>query len=483
MIARAENNGIFIAENLKPIDYRIYAIQDNNGNQTYEPSTDGIGFLDSVYNPARMPAFNVWFDTTRSYVTADPQLYFRMFRDEPFRRQYLSGSSRPLQHKVVLTFGAPFPEVDTLVFEGLPSSRIITEYLKPTRDSVALWFNTPPEYMPDTLKGRISFMRHDSINQLVHHGQELVLGWKSFESKEEEKAREALEKERQMAIDAGEEPPKEKSPFKYNIESSSTLNPEENLVFNFDYPLVWLDTAAISLIRVEEEDRYRVRFTIEQDQDNIRRFTLKAPWIDNQTYELEIPEGVLMNVAQQVNDTIRNTYTVMDPEKYSTLVFNLRGKTPHDEYILELLDQSGSRIVRRVPFATTGAYAFRYLEPGSYRLRIVEDRNGNGEWDIGSLVERRQPERVEMFLQPSGEEEIAIRMGWESSFDVDCNVIFAPISMRNVMEQIRKQEEVRIRRILEEREKERSQQKNQPQQQPQNYGSGSFNPTSGFNIR
>ncbi|MCC8035532.1 MAG: Ig-like domain-containing protein, partial [Rikenellaceae bacterium] len=267
VIARAENNGIFIAENLKPIDYRIYAIQDNNGNQTYEPGTDGIGFLDSIYNPTRMPAFNVWFDTTRSYVTADPQLYFRMFRDEPFRRQYLSGSSRPLQHKVVLTFGAPNPQVDTLIFDGVPSSRIITEYLKPTRDSVALWFNMPSEYMPDTLKGRISFMRHDSINQLVRHGQELVLGWKAFESKEDEKMREALEKERQRAIDAGEEPPREKSPFKYNIESSAALNPEENLVFNFDYPLVWLDTAAISLIRVEEENRYRVRFTIEEDEE------------------------------------------------------------------------------------------------------------------------------------------------------------------------------------------------------------------------
>ena len=50
-IARAENNGIFIAQNLKPIDYRVYAIEDTNGNLAYEPGVDKIGFLDGVFNP------------------------------------------------------------------------------------------------------------------------------------------------------------------------------------------------------------------------------------------------------------------------------------------------------------------------------------------------------------------------------------------------------------------------------------------------
>ena len=37
-IARAENNGIFIAQNLKPIPYRVYAVQDKNDNQMYDPA-------------------------------------------------------------------------------------------------------------------------------------------------------------------------------------------------------------------------------------------------------------------------------------------------------------------------------------------------------------------------------------------------------------------------------------------------------------
>ncbi len=36
-IARAETNGIFFAQNLSPVNYRIYAIEDKNDNQLYDP--------------------------------------------------------------------------------------------------------------------------------------------------------------------------------------------------------------------------------------------------------------------------------------------------------------------------------------------------------------------------------------------------------------------------------------------------------------
>ena len=41
VVARAANNGIFVAQNLKPIDYKIYAIQDNNNNFTFFDFGDG----------------------------------------------------------------------------------------------------------------------------------------------------------------------------------------------------------------------------------------------------------------------------------------------------------------------------------------------------------------------------------------------------------------------------------------------------------
>ena len=94
VIARAETNGIFLAQNLKPVPYRVYAFQDTNDNQMYEPSIDKVGFLDSLINPALMPDFSVWYDSLRHYVTADPQVFMRMFTDVAFKRS----SSRNVPH-------------------------------------------------------------------------------------------------------------------------------------------------------------------------------------------------------------------------------------------------------------------------------------------------------------------------------------------------------------------------------------------------
>ena len=39
--------------------------------------------------------------------------------------------------------------------------------------------------------------------------------------------------------------------------------------------------------------------------------------------------------------------------------------------------------------------------------------NKNGKWDGGSLPERRQPERVELFVGPDGKEAIMAKENWE----------------------------------------------------------------------
>ncbi len=92
VIGRAETNGIFIAQNLKPIPYRIYAFEDTNKDMIYQPGIDKVGFADSIQNPADLPDFGVYFDSLRMYLTAQPQLYFRMFTDVAFKPQSLDNT-------------------------------------------------------------------------------------------------------------------------------------------------------------------------------------------------------------------------------------------------------------------------------------------------------------------------------------------------------------------------------------------------------
>ena len=482
-IARAENNGIFIAQNLKPIDYRVYAFEDTNSNFTYEPGVDKVGFLEGVYNPASLPDFLAWFDTTRMYMSAEPQIYLRMFLDKTFQRQNLSSSKRPLQHKVELYFGAANPRIDTLVLEGIDSARIITEYVTRGRDTINLWLNVPSEQLPDTIKGRITYWKHDSINQLQPVTQQLALAWKYVESKEEIKAREKQEREKERAERAGETytPPEKPNPFKYDLKAKGEVNPEENISISFDYPIVEMDSARISLIRYGEgEDRYRVKYNLRQDTLDMKRWILSAAWTAGQKYELVIPDSVFLNVAGERNDSIKSDFTIMSPEKFGTLTVNVKGKTEGACYVLQLLNEKNA-LLQEKKYVRSGVYTFRFVAPGNVKLRIIEDVNANGEWDSGDLLVHRQPEQVEIYVPESGDELIVMKANWDIEITVDMARLFRPFAVEDIRRQLRKQEMVRLERLAEERKKKMLDQQQKQTQQMNSSSAGAFNPTGGFN--
>ena len=483
-IARAENNGIFIAQNLKPIDYRVYAIEDTNGNLAYEPGVDKIGFLDGVFNPSDLPDFMAWYDTTRRYMTAEPQLFIRMFTDRQFKRQNLAEQKRPLQHKIELYFNAPYPQIDSLVLDGIDSSRIITEYVTPGRDTINLWLDVPGEELPDTITGRITYLKHDSLNQLVPNTDKLKLFWKYIETKEEERAREKEEKERERAEREGETytPPEKPNPFKYNLSARGEINPEDNVTISFDYPLVEMDSSRISLVRFGEgEDMYRVRYEVRRDSVDIRKWMLSAQWIPEQKYQLVIPDSVFLDVAGQRNDSIKADFSILSPDKFGTLTVNVKGQTDSSRYILQLLNDKNS-VLQEKRDAVTGKYIFRYVNPGDVKLRVIDDVNGNGQWDTGDLILRKQPERVEIYIPESGNEMIAMKANWDIEITVDMADLFKPVDIMDIREQLRKQELLRAQRLIEERIKKAQQQQQQQNTQRSRNASGAFNPTGAFNT-
>ncbi len=468
VIARAENNGIFIAQNLKPIPYRIYAIQDKNDNQMYDPGSDQIGFLEGTYNPAEQPDFAIWYDSVRMYVSAEPQLYFRMFTDAVFRRQLLSESERPLQHKAMLYFSAAHPQIEQLRFDSIPAGRVIVDPQTVGRDTVALWFNVPAAELPDTIKGEITYLKHDSLNVLQPVTEQLKLAWRKIETKEEEREREKLERERRKAEEAGEEwvEPEKENPFAYKLSLSGDINPENDLTVDFDYPLVRLDSAALLLTLTHADQTIEdVPVRMERDTAQLRRWYIRAPWQTGGQYTLTIPEGAITDVAGFSNDSIIGKYTVLDPEKFATVKVHVKGRDDGSKYIVQLLDESNAMKQERRDVAT-GDIQFNFVPAGNIKFRIIEDRNGNGKWDSGNVIERRQPERAEMYADEQGEDTFATKANWEIEFTMDMNRIFAPVTMQSLSRLLDEREIQRLRR--EEEEKAKQKQQNRGQNRNQN---------------
>lgn len=483
VIARAENNGIFIAQNLKPIPYRVYAYQDKNDNQLYDAGSDLVGFVDGVWNPAEMPDFAIWYDSLRMYPTAEPQLYFRMFTDQTFRRQLLQSSERPQQHKVVLNFGAPYPQIDSIRFDSIPDERIIIDPQTRGRDTVALWFRMPAAEMPDTLRGEIVYYRHDSIRQLERVTEKLKLPWRYIESKEEEKERLKEEKERERAEKAGEEytPPKKPSNFKYKMPTSGEINPEKHLEVEFDFPIERLDSTAVQLLMTDASGvETPQRFSFVQDTSNIRRWHINSRWVEGAKYRLHIPEGAITDIAGQLNDSISGNYTAMEASKYATVIVRVKPRNEGDEYVIQLTGASGSVLQER-RHVTGGEVQFNYVPAGEVRLRLVEDKNGNGEWDTGNVIEGRQPERTELYVNADGENTFATKANWEMELDVDMGEVFAPVTMESLIKMLDEREEQRLKKLEEEREKRNKNNKGNDHNHNNNRGnSGGFGGMGGM---
>ena len=450
VIARAEKNGIFIAQNLKPVDYRIYAFEDTNGNMEYEPSVDQIGFLDTTYNPRYMPGFSIWFDSLRHYPSAEPQLYFRMFMDKRFARHTLSGHERLNRHKAMLYFGAPNPEVVAVKFDSIPEDKGIYDPQNYNRDTVALWFDIAPEELPDTIKGEITYFKHDSVNELVESTDKLRLAWVKVESKEERKKREEQEKEREKAEKAGEEwvAPKEENPFKLNMPSSGEFHKHKTLDMEFDFPLTKFDSTLVTLKMTTEENSEAtdVEFHFVQDTINRRKYQLKVDWMPKAKYELMMPAGIFENIARESNDTIKYSYTGADPEKFALLNINVKSTHPKARYILQITNAQG-KVQREVRDVKAGKYVLDYITAGDIMLRVVEDMNGNGKWDTGDMVLMRQPERTEIFKNEDGQEVITTKENWEFDLEVDMDVLFAPITMESLVKMLDDREDERLKKL------------------------------------
>lgn len=477
-IARAETNGLFLAQNLKPIDYRVYVVEDRNNNFTYDPGSDKIAFLDGTYNPASLESFDVTYDTTWMYLVPEPQLFFRTFTDTHFKRQTLSASSRPEQHRIHLNFSSAYPQIDTLLFEGIAPENIITEYLKPTRDSINYWLNVPSSDLPDTVKVRISYMRHDSLNVLRPYGTDLKLVWRYIESREEKREREREEKKQKDAEEKGEEytPPTKPNPFSASLSVSSQHNPENDVSVTFKTPVVSIDTARINLIREDDLGlKYNVAYRFNQDTADIKCYNISAGWLEGGKYELQIADSVFTDVAGFRNDSIKANFTVLTSDQFGTLNVMVQGKSDSSLYVLTLRDNA-DKAVQEKKFVSSGTYSFKYLPAGEYRLHVLEDMNGNGQWDTGSVIERRQPERIEIYGADNSTDILTVKLNWEVDVDVDMNTLFKPYSIEDVRRDVRRREALRQEKLRQEAEKKRLEEEKRKNQSSGGGMSGSMMP-------
>ena len=333
-----------------------------------------------------------------------------------------------------------------------------------------VWLNVPAESLPDTIKGKITYYRHDSIRQYVQTTEPIKVAWRLVESKEEQREREKEEKERQKAEQEGREytPPQKPNPFKFKSSASGEINPEKGIDMTIDFPLIEFDSTAVKLYKLEGDDKNptekEVERHFERDTMHIGHYFVRAKWESKSKYRFYIPKGSMTDVMGYQNDSISSSFSTFDPEKYSKIVLTVKG-VEGKQYIIQQTDAS-SKMQQQMCGVTSGKYTFNYVSPGEVRIRIIEDTNGNGQWDAGNVVERLQPERAEMFINEKGEDVFATKANWDIEIDIDMSSVFKPMTMENIIQILEDKEASRIKKLSEEWEKRYLE--NQKQQNNQN---------------
>ncbi|WP_116124972.1 Ig-like domain-containing protein [Lewinella sp. IMCC34183] len=217
-------------------------------------------------------------------------------------------------------------------------------------------------------------------------------------------------------LEAGDAP---REPFTVVDRTSGRVNPGEGIRLVFNRPVETADTGLIRLYRDTFPDP--VPYTIEVDTVYPAEIRLRAGWGDAAPYRLEMLPGAVTDWYGQTNqDSIVRTPTVDAREKFGDLTITLENLNPTIDYLLRLVNESGEVILgTRRYIHERFDYVAEYLslQPGTYRMELIYDSNGNERYDSGDLRFGLQPEAVERFeIEP-------LRANWtvEKTIDLENN--------------------------------------------------------------
>ncbi len=151
---------------------------------------------------------------------------------------------------------------------------------------------------------------------------------------------------------------------------------------------------------------------LQRDTADRATVLLQAPWQGDVLYTLRLLKGFAKDTAGADALPSRWVFRTKRDDDYAVLRIHLPSRFYGPGYVLQVI-RDGKDTVWQRPVTDTNV-ALTRLQPGTFRLRVLEDRNGNGAWDPGVLVLRRQPERVFPY-----DRDVTLKPGWENELDFE----------------------------------------------------------------
>ena len=385
--AKSDLWGYFTVRNL-PADtvYRVFAIEDLNNNCLYDPDQERVAFLDTLVLPSHVMrdslpellSFNM--TDTAACLSRPAQLSLSMFK-EVSQRQILRAKERVSRRQMYLKFSAPYPQIDSLIIDGIPDEKLIKEY-NFYRDSIVIWINDQGG-VNDTLQMRLSYMKTDDSLNILVPVTDTIRMIRPKAKMVENRWGEMVEEVDTLAA--------------YTVDATPENIDQNGIIITFESPMIVTPFDSITIMAKNTREQISpAMFTVEQDTANIKKYILRLEekLVPGFEYTLRIPDSLFMDIDGIYCDSLVQKITLPQDENLSSLT--IEASNVNEKYLVELVDEKRTKVFRSYQIDTASVLEFPYLKAGKYSIRITEDKNGNGQVDTGSLLDKKQPEKVLM---------------------------------------------------------------------------------------
>ncbi len=429
-VSRTNGSGRCVIMGIAPGDYRIYALQDMDGDYKFSQKSEMVAYDKKLYSPTCRPDIRqdtIWRDSLRidsiirvPYTHFYPDDIVLLAFTEPQTDRYLLKTERkePDRIDVFFTYGHDtLPEMRGLDFDI--SDAFIVEPSE-DNDTITYWLKDTTLINRDTLTIEMTYMSTDTTGLLISKTDTLTcipkLSYERRQKLQEEeykkwqKEQEKLKK-RELPYDTVMRP----TPLQIKVNIPSGMNASQNITFDSPTPLNRLDTTAIHLYSKHDTLWYRARHILEPIPGQLRSYILRAEWRPGIEYSLEVDSAAFEDIYGHVSDPIKQGVKIAGNETVGSLFINISGTDDLGGQLKVQLLNSSDKPTRETVMKDNTA-EFYYLRGGKYYIRAFADINGNGIWDTGKYSDSLQAEPVFYYYRP-----IECKAKWDVTITWDLN--------------------------------------------------------------
>lgn len=412
--AKTDDWGFFCLRNIQDTVFRLYAIEDKNSNNMYDPATEAVAFVDSLVQPQHKVAEGVYelfkFDMldTVSCLKRKNDFELAMFTGLN-SKQDIKNKGRIGERTAFVSFMSRNAIVDSVWFKGVSPKRVLKQF-NVDRDSMLIWIKSMKR-QADTLKLNVSYMKTDTTGALVKTVEEFKLPREFKNPLAAKSSRKDIKHEDTIAV--------------YKTDALPENFEQYGIRIAFEYPLVKgsFDSLKYESINPRQK-KVSAKYSWSADTTDLRAVYVRheGKILPGYEYILTVPHRMFRDINGFYNDSTVVKIKLPDDEKLSLMKLNITGV--HSRYIVELLNDKRDKVLRSYVIKSNGVLNFPYLKEGKYSIRITEDKNGNGRVDTGDLLEHRQPEKVRFYRLKGDDTIIDILPSVELTQDINLENLF-----------------------------------------------------------